>query len=328
MSALDWRLRASQAHDLNVVELVNAVLNEAETYGMADVPLDDRPMVTHFFGYVFRLNRRNLPVTELRCAFRLTSGTATVVHWTDGEGRVSTAYLGPWRAVVLMPLIDALVVSLDGDEFEIDYTLAGRWPLYKSSTLVFPDGWWSMWKARALDESGRTVGEAYAEDVYPWVTRLLDGLPDRPTPWRTLDLMGGDGAALHVVSEVLALGPSVVLDRNRASLDRVPEGLGARTVCADLRDGWPEHVAGPFDLVLAIGALATHVMDPEVAQRVLQQVVARMAPGGVMVLGGWSPALVHSGHLEAAGLTVFNCTRPEQPGVWRGQQLYGAYKPL
>ena len=328
MDALDphaWRLPAHAAGEVAGLAAGIAELVDAE--GLA-VPPAHEHLVHTFFGYRFRFGRRDGAPHEIDLSFRLEHGTPTVVRVVDARGE-RTRFLGPASRWVLQPLVDALVARVEGDELELDYTLAGRQPVLSGSSFVFPDGWWDAWKQRKLTDREGTVGDAYRVDLYPWFQRALRACEPawRGRPLRVVDLCGGDGEALaSLVSELGGPQDAVVVDRNAAALDDAA-ARGFRTVQHDVVGADLADLAGgPIDLLIASGALCVNVMRGEEAEAVADAVADAMAPGGVALVGGWTPCLIAAEGWRRRGLTVWNTVRPHAPGQWVGQQLYGIYK--
>ncbi len=310
--------------------VVGALLDRIAAEGTDDVPLDAQHLVAAPFGYVFRFSRvAGLPA-RLQFSFRLDPGTPLVV-WVDEGGARRLRYVPGATAWAVQPLVEALVALAAGDEFEAAYALAARHPLFPTSTLLFPDGWWTTWKDRQLaDDQPGTVGEAYRAHVYPWVERIVARVAAGRGAMRVLDVCGGDGEALAGVLGVLPAGSSATLiDRNEGALAaarrRVPD---AAAVAADVgADPEVIRAAGPADLVLLIGALAVNVLSPDVAVDVARAVASALTPGGVAIAAGWTPCLLEADDWAALGLVPFNTSRPAPARTWVGQQLYGLYKP-
>jgi hypothetical protein len=298
-----------------VARVLTALRLALDEEGADEVPLFAGQLVHRFFGYRLRTGRYGGP-ERLDLSFRLEIGTGAVVRWDD-----RTWFIGPaatWRVV---PLFEAMIAAVAGDEAEIDYTLAGVHPLFPSSTFVFPDAWWDGWRDRP-DVDGVSLREKYAEHVHPWVRRLL-------TPWlrgagrslRVIDLCGGEGDALRSVEDLLPGGSSaVVVDRNRTSLARVDARWDR------LEQSVGEAPLEAADLILAVGALCVNVLSPPEAARAAGRIADALQPGGVAVVAGWTPCLLARADWEALGLTVVNCLRPAAPRAWEGQQLYGVQR--
>jgi hypothetical protein len=235
--------------------------------------------------------------------------------------------------MVVRPLIMALVAASDGDELEMDYALSADQPIFPHSTFLFPDGWWDAWKERALDEEGTVhLGDVYRHQVMPAVWEVLAQLPG-PLQ-RVVDLGGGDGECLAAWLDLRPdIGDAALLDRNAPALELARGRLGgrarvvahdlARTSAATLR----EAAGGPIDVVLAIGVLCVNVLTREGALRCAEAVAGALAPGGVAVLAGWTPALLRRSEWEALGLCVVNTTRPDSAEAWGGPQLYVLQRP-
>ncbi len=141
---------------------------------------------------------------------------------------------------------------------------------------------------------GFGTGElAFASDAYEAKLspdsshgRILGWLRDRP-PSRVLDLGCADG---YLAAELRKAGHHVV------GVDVVAaEGIKSRVdefVLADLDQGVPPEVTGPFDVVIAADVLE-HVRQPEV---ILDELHGLVAPGGVVLtsvpnFAHWYPRL-------------------------------------
>lgn len=324
--ATAWRLRA-EGDGAAVGSIVGALRALLDAEGSAHVPIDAWHLEAAFFGYRFHLDRYALEVVGFDVAFRLLRGTEAVVTWRgrDGERRV---FLGPGSAFVLQPLLAALLAAVDGDAFELDYTLAARHPIFPGSTFLFPDGWWSSWKDRSL-EGGEAVGAIYEREIHPWVRRLLDQAPPVHTARRVVDWCGGDGTSLRAMRGCFPDAEPLVLDRNVDAL-AAASASGLPVARADVTDAAAVSAAigGPVDLILAVGALCSSVLPPERAADAADALAVALAPGGIAVLAGWTPALLTADDWRRRGLVVFNCTRPAPADVWVGQQLYGLWRPL
>jgi SAM-dependent methyltransferase len=126
--------------------------------------------------------------------------------------------------------------------------------------------------------------ERYAgapSQIEPVAPERLDAVIDRvPTSGRALDVACGTGAqtlwaaqrGLHV--DAIDISPTAV-ERLRAAAHRcgVEEMVEARA--ADLDTGLPGDLAGPYDLVIVQRFRAPHLYA---------QLLARLAPGGVLVM--------------------------------------------
>jgi len=135
---------------------------------------------------------------------------------------------------------------------------------------------------------GRHLRTPPGRDTRPTSDRVRESLFDLlgsvPDGARVLDLFAGSGA---LGIEALSRGGlhAVFVERSRPALLALRENLAAlalagrsRVVAADAMAA-PSAAAGPFDLVLA---------DPPYAAgleaRIVEEAVARLAPGGVLAL--------------------------------------------
>lgn len=139
-------------------------------------------------------------------------------------------------------------------------------------------------QADLLDLSGKVFGSA-VEPVLAWASTLA------PAPRTVVDLGAGTGAGTVALARRFPDATVVAVDRSTEHLGRThaaAERAGVadrvRTVAADLDDGWPTDAAGPLtdaaDLVWAASSLH-EVAD---AARLLADVHAALAPGGLLVV--------------------------------------------
>ncbi len=317
-----------------IVPVVRALLDLVVQEGSEEVPLDYQAIERDFFGYLFHLRDWPELPARVRLSFRLHGGTPAVLWWGE-PGREERRFVPAHLSWVLQPLVDTLVRRLPGHAFELDYTLAASQPLFPSSTFLFPDGWWDLWKDRAVPGGEGTVGDAYRDVLYPWLARVVADrrgeLPERPT---VLSVCGGDGEELAALVPVLEpLAPRLhVVDRNEVSLRQARERLGDR-VAVHARDldqptDMRELLGGRAHLIVAMGAMNSSVLSLQASRRLAVELTQALAPGGLMVAGGFTPLTLNSDEFQALGLQVLRMTRPEAPRVWTGQQLYVLRKPL
>src|SRR5690606_13420172 len=117
--------------------------------------------------------------------------------------------------------------------------------------------------------------------IDPLIPALPELLPDRGAA-----LVAGCGYGIMTARLALARRELRLLaldsDPRKVEVARAALGrdLGVELVCADLRD--PAAAEGPFDAVTCIDLL--HYWDPPAQRALLGALVARLRPGGVLLL--------------------------------------------
>ncbi len=149
------------------------------------------------------------------------------------------------------------------------------------------------WLARVDAVPARTEGEAVLVDLLP------------PDPRRIADLGCGDGRlAARVLDARPGVGTVVAYDVSPPMVARARRRFAGRpgvtVVLHDLADPLPDD--GPFDVVVT--GLAVHHLSDDRKRTLLDEVVARLAPGGLYanleVVTSPSPEL-HAEFLAAIG---------------------------
>lgn len=146
-------------------------------------------------------------------------------------------------------------------------------------------------------DSVRSHYESLLAPVYSWLVggaeaafargeTELDSLRLAPSRSSAIALDLGAGFGMHSVPLARRGFSVVALDSSAALLRELHGHAGAlpiRTVEADLLD-FPQHVAGPTEVILCMGDTLTHLASRQAIESLFEQVAAALVPGGVFVL--------------------------------------------
>lgn len=145
--------------------------------------------------------------------------------------------------------------------------------------------------------SVRSHYESFLAPVYPWMAggaeaafgrgeTELEFLRLTPTRGSAVAVDLGAGFGMHSIPLARRGFGVVAVDSSAALLAELRVHAGAlpiRIVEADLLD-FPQHVAGPADVILCMGDTLTHLESRQAIESLFAQVAAALVPGGMFVL--------------------------------------------
>lgn len=138
----------------------------------------------------------------------------------------------------------------------------------------------------------RLLGPVYAwlaggaEAAFARGEAELDSLRLTPTRGFATALDLGAGFGMHSIPLARRGFGVVAVDSSAALLEELRGHAGAlaiRAVEADLLD-FPQHIAGPADVILCMGDTLTHLESRRAIESLFAQVAAALVPGGTFVL--------------------------------------------
>jgi SAM-dependent methyltransferase len=292
-------------------------------HGLAELPPEHRALAERPFGIRLDLRRLGDPEWgEVLLSQHTAIGLGTWATWTGPAGE-GAAFLPPGVSWVLSPVLYELMQRLGGEEIELHYALAGRFPLLPRDTWVHPDGWWDEWKSRplGLEEDAPTLGSVYRGWLYPRVLACLAAFEAGGEPVRrVVDVCGGDGE----LGAAVAGGRDVeltVIERNEAAAEQAA-ARGLRVVRGDAAEAASWAGLEALDVVLLVGAVQGNVMDWAAAEATVRCAAQALRPGGLAIVTGWSHCLLDGPAFERLGFEVSNRSVPPSEGDPNPRQLY------
>jgi SAM-dependent methyltransferase len=301
--------------------LLAQVKDWALSHGLPELPPEHRALAELPFGVHLDLRRLgDAQWGELMLSQHTAAGLGTWLSWMGPGGR-GGVFVPPGVAWVLSPVLYELMQRLGGEEIELRYALAGRFPLLPRDTWVHPDGWWDEWKSRplGLEEQAPTLGSVYRGWLYPRVLGCLrtfaaSGEPAR----RVVDVCGGDGELAASLGE----GHEVVLIERNAAAASEARARGLRVVEGDAASASSWRGLTGQDVVLLVGAVQGNVMGWQAAEATVAHAARALRPGGLAIVTGWSHCLLDAAGFRRAGFEVHNCAVPPSEADPNPRQLY------